>query len=216
MKPKPSSRTQAATASGPRSMRTPSASSTSAEPHWLVAERLPCLASFAPAAAAISAAVVDTLKVGEPPPVPAVSTRSSTPASTLTASSRIVRARPAISETVSPFVRSAIMNAADCASDARPSMISFSTAEAASAVRSAPPATWSIALVMTSLAIEEVRQQRLAIAGEHGLGVELDALGGQAGVAQPHDHVAGARGDLQLAGEIGIDHERVVAAGHKR
>src|SRR5215210_6821678 len=95
-------------------------------------------------------------------------------------------------------------------------MISFSTAEAASAVRSAPPATWSIALVMTSLAIEEVRQQRLAIAGEHRLGVELDALGGQAGVAQPHDHVAGARGDLQLAGEIGIDHERVVAAGHKR
>jgi len=106
MKPKPSSRMHVATASGPSSIRTPSASSTSAEPHWLVAERLPCLAILAPAPAAISAAVVDTLKVGAPPPVPAVSTRPS-PASTCTASVRIVHASPAISATVSPFVRSA-------------------------------------------------------------------------------------------------------------
>ena len=61
-------------------MRTPSASSTSAEPDSPVAERLPCLATAQPAPAAISAAVVETLNVGRPPPVPAVSIRSSRPA----------------------------------------------------------------------------------------------------------------------------------------
>ncbi len=58
-------------------MRAPSASSRSAEPDELVAERLPCLATAQPAPAAISAAVVETLKVLLPPPVPAVSSRSS-------------------------------------------------------------------------------------------------------------------------------------------
>ena len=57
-------------------MSTPSASSRSAEPHLLVLERLPCLATAQPAPAATSAAVVETLKVEGPPPVPAVSTRS--------------------------------------------------------------------------------------------------------------------------------------------
>src|SRR5881227_1555750 len=58
MKPKPVSSMHAATPSGSRSMRAPSASSTSAEPDELVAERLPCLATAQPAPAAISAAVV--------------------------------------------------------------------------------------------------------------------------------------------------------------
>ena len=40
-----------------------------------VLERLPCLATAQPAPAAIRAAVVETLKVEGPPPVPAVSTR---------------------------------------------------------------------------------------------------------------------------------------------
>src|SRR5919204_362553 len=94
MKPKPASSMQRATASGPRSIRAPSASSTSAEPDRLVAERLPCLASAQPAPAAISAAVVETLNVGRPPPVPAVSTRSSRSHGTGVASARIVgRAR---------------------------------------------------------------------------------------------------------------------------
>ena len=79
MKPKPTCSMQRATASGPRSIRTPSASSTSAEPDSPVAERLPCLATAQPAPAAISAAVVETLKVGRPPPVPPVSSRSSRP-----------------------------------------------------------------------------------------------------------------------------------------
>src|ERR671928_235763 len=58
MKPKPARSMHCATASGLRSMRTPSASSTSAEPDSPVAERLPCLATAQPAPAAISAAVV--------------------------------------------------------------------------------------------------------------------------------------------------------------
>ena len=55
-----------------------------------MAERLPCLATAQPAPAAISAAVVETLNVGRPPPVPAVSIRSSRPACTGVANARIV------------------------------------------------------------------------------------------------------------------------------
>src|SRR2546422_8469659 len=54
-------------------MRTPSASSTSAEPHLEVNDRLPCLATTAPAPAATNAAAVEILKVETtPPPVPQV------------------------------------------------------------------------------------------------------------------------------------------------
>src|SRR2546422_3843541 len=54
-------------------MRTPSASSTSAEPHLDVNDRLPCLATTAPAPAATNAAAVEILKVETtPPPVPQV------------------------------------------------------------------------------------------------------------------------------------------------
>src|SRR5947209_6636541 len=60
MKPKPARSMQLATPSGSRSMRAPSASSTSAEPDELVAERLPCLATAQPGPAAINAAVVET------------------------------------------------------------------------------------------------------------------------------------------------------------
>src|SRR6185436_2563441 len=66
MKPNPTDSMQSATSAGPRSIRAPSASSTSAEPLRLVAERLPCLATAQPAPAAISAAVVETLNVGRP------------------------------------------------------------------------------------------------------------------------------------------------------
>ena len=135
-----------ATASGARSIRTPSASSTSAEPDRPVAERLPCLATAQPAPAAISAAVVETLNVCRPPPVPAVSIRSSRPVSTGAASRRIVVARPTSSSTVSPFVRSAISTAAVSVSDALPAMISASTADMSSAGRSSREASRSIAL----------------------------------------------------------------------
>ncbi len=76
MNPKPTSSRQRPTCSGVRSIRTPSASRTSADPDSPVAVRLPCLAIAQPAPAAMSAAVVETLNDGRPPPVPAVSTRS--------------------------------------------------------------------------------------------------------------------------------------------
>ena len=193
MKPKPISSMQVATSAGESSMSTPSASSTSADPERLVAERLPCFATGQPAPAAISAAVVEMLKVVGPPPVPAVSTRPGLSISTWAASCRIVRARPTSSETVSPFARSETRKAAVCTSLARPSMISASAAEVWSAVRCVPAQISSIARVRMSLGIsrsslgaEEVSQQPLALRGEDRLGVELHSLGREArGAARP-------------------------------
>src|SRR3954454_14214174 len=215
MKPKPASSMHCATASGVRSMRTPSASSRSAEPERPVAERLPCLATAQPAPAAISAAVVETLKVGRPPPVPAVSIRSSRSQATGVASSRIVVARPTSSSTVSPFVRSAISTAAISASEPLPAMISASTPAACSEERSRRAASASIASVSTGLGKEGL-QQPLAVGREHRLGVELHALGGQRAVAHRHQHAAAPRGRLELAGQLGVDDERVVTADHER
>src|SRR5919197_194480 len=215
MNPKPASSMQRATASGPRSIRAPSASSTSAEPDRLVAERLPCLASAQPAPAAISAAVVETLNVGRPPPVPAVSTRSWRSHGTGVASARIVAARPASSSTVSPLVRSAMRNAAIWVSDASPAMISASTAEASSCARSWPDASASIAFVSVSLG-KEVLQQPLAVVGEHRLGMELDALRRQLAVADRHHDAATAGGDLEARGHVAVDHERVIAPDRQR
>ena len=72
---------------------------------------MPCLATLAPAPAAIKAAVVEILKVPErSPPVPAVSTTGS-PIETETATARMVSTNPAISSAVSPLIRSEIMKA---------------------------------------------------------------------------------------------------------
>src|SRR4051794_41162599 len=210
MKPKPTSAMHSAIAAGSRSIRAPSASRTSAEPQRPVAERLPCLAIVAPAAAASSAAVVETLKLGAPPPVPAVSTTSGCFSSTRRASSRMVAARPATSSTVSPFARSAIRNAAVCTSVTRPSMISRSTDAASSADRSCPDATRSIAGVTRSLG-KEVAEDLHAVGGEDRLGMELNTLGGQLAVAQAHHHAAARRAHLEHVRHVGIDHERVVA-----
>ena len=79
---------------GGRSTRTPSASSTSAEPRPSSTARLPCLATPAPAPAATSAAVVETLNVRSPsPPVPQVSTRSARRGATAIGVRRASRAR---------------------------------------------------------------------------------------------------------------------------
>src|SRR3954470_6212574 len=216
MKPKPASSMQRATAPGARSMRAPSASRTSALPDSPVAERLPCLARAQPAPAAIRAAVVETLNVGRPPPVPAVSTRSWRSHGTGVARARIVLARPASSSTVSPFVRRAMRKAAICASDAFPAMISASTADASSWARSWPDASASMARVRTSL-LKEVLQQQLAVVGQHGLGVELDALGRQLPVADGHHHAAAAGRDLEAVGHaLLVDHERVIAPHGQR
>mmetsp|Transcript_31617 Transcript_31617/g.81031 ORF Transcript_31617/g.81031 Transcript_31617/m.81031 type:complete len:243 (+) Transcript_31617:292-1020(+) len=66
-----------AISSGPSSTETPSASRTSAEPQRLETERLPCLATLAPAAAAMTEEPVEMLT--EPmssPPVPTMSSTS--------------------------------------------------------------------------------------------------------------------------------------------
>ena len=63
--------------SGDNSMAIPSASRTSAEPHFELTERLPCLATRTPAPATTNAAAVEILKVPmQSPPVPQVSTRT--------------------------------------------------------------------------------------------------------------------------------------------
>jgi hypothetical protein len=63
MNPKPSSSIESAICAGVRSSRKPSSSRTSALPESDETERLPCLATPAPAAAATSAAAVEMLKV---------------------------------------------------------------------------------------------------------------------------------------------------------
>ncbi len=119
-------------------------------------------------------------------------------------------------------------------------MISASTAAAWSAVRWSPAQTASIARVTTSFGItrpprsgalyvpadakrtgsssglQEVGQQMLALRGEHRLGVELDALGGQLAVAGAHHDVAEAGAQLELVGQVGVGDQRVVAAGDQR
>ncbi len=51
---------------------------------------------------------------------------------------------------------------------------------------------------------------------EDGLGMELDAVGGQLAVLHAHDHAAAGGGDAQALGDDGVDDERVVAADHER
>ncbi|BBX25172.1 hypothetical protein GCM10009632_21820 [Mycolicibacterium alvei] len=75
--PMPTSATLRATSSGPRSIRTPSASRVSAPPDSEDAARLPCLITGTPQAATTMAAIVDKLTVLAPsPPVPTMSTVS--------------------------------------------------------------------------------------------------------------------------------------------
>ena len=94
-------------------MFTPSCSNTSALPHWLDTDRLPCLATFTPHAATTRAAAEEILNVPDrSPPVPQVSNTSSTGADSFTACSRIVRAKPTISAGRSPFITRAASSAA--------------------------------------------------------------------------------------------------------
>ena len=129
-----SSRTPACLA-GSSPMFTPSTSRVSAVPACEDAAREPCLTTFAPAAAATSAAMVETLTVlARSPPVPTTSTASRSRV-TCTALSSIAELRPSISSAVSPFARRATSSAASCTSLARPERISLSAHCAASASR---------------------------------------------------------------------------------
>src|SRR5207249_2532208 len=122
------SRSTRAAAAASSVMGTPSASSTSAEPHFEVKERLPCFATDAPAPAATNAAAVEMLKVETvPPPVPQVSTRWGPSATTRTMASRNARAAPATSSGVSPFTRSPMSSAPICAGVASPRITAANT-----------------------------------------------------------------------------------------
>ncbi len=116
----PTSANSASVAAAGRSITTPSASSTSAEPQAEDAARFPCLTIGTPAEAATMVAIVDTLTVSRPsPPVP---TRSVTGPGMLigVACASIDAARPDISAAVSPLARSATPNPAIWAGEAAP------------------------------------------------------------------------------------------------
>ena len=106
-------------------MLAPSASSTSALPDFDDTERLPCLATRAPAPAATNIAAVEMLNVCDAsPPVPTTSSRlSRSGTSTLVANSRITCAAAVISPTVSFFTRSPTVSAAIITGVASPLMI---------------------------------------------------------------------------------------------
>src|SRR5262249_6346600 len=152
-----------ATLVGVRSRLTPSASTTSAEPQRLDTDRFPCLATFSPAPATTNAVAVETLKVPDAsPPVPAVSISisRSVPASavptsprvrTRTAFSRMTSASPMSSSTVSPFMRSAVRNAATWTEVAAPDMRASMAAAASRRVRSRRSTRVRIASTMTGL-----------------------------------------------------------------
>ena len=122
IKPIPISSTHLATCCGVKFTFTASASSTSALPQVDDTERPPCLATFAPAAAATKAEVVDTLNVWMPsPPVPQVSIKwLLSLIATFVERDRITVAAALISSTLSPFWRNAITKPAICAGVSSP------------------------------------------------------------------------------------------------
>ena len=176
MNPMPVVSMQRATCSGARSIFAPSASSTSALPHCDDIARFPCFATRAPAPAATNAAHVLTLN--DPlasPPVPHVSS-SGPSTSTRAACSRITAPMPAISSTVSPFIRSAVANAANCAGVAAPDISSCMQAAASVSLRSARSTSFAIALrMLVSLVMHRrqlishvnARSSRGSFAGSH-------------------------------------------------
>jgi len=124
--PIPTSATQRATSSGPRSIRTPSASSMSAPPLADDAARLPCLTTGTPAAATTIAAIVEMFTVLAPsPPVPTMSTVSVpiTSVGTRRAWRSMVSANSRTSAAVGLFIFIDTPKAAICAGVASPAMI---------------------------------------------------------------------------------------------
>src|SRR5215210_5828501 len=213
MNPMPTSSMHRPTSSGPSPISAPSASRTSAEPDWLVAARLPCLAITTPAPRATNAAAVETLMVPlASPPVPQVSTMCSG-ALTFSAKRRMARAKPTISPTDSPRTRRAVNKAAVTAGSTVPSMISSSARSASPAERGLPAATFPSVSRSKGLALQEVLQQLPAAPRQDALGVKLHALHGELFVPHAHDDaVFGPAGHGEALGHrIGLDDERVIA-----
>ena len=172
MKMIPSSARISPIRSGVRSMRTPSASRTSADPLRDVKDRFPCLARRTPSPAATSAAAVEMLKVvTPPPPVPAVSTsEDGSSAGTGTMASRRARTPPATSTGWTPLARSPTRKPAIWISEAAPVMKQRKTSCASSPVRSRPSATFSSRRVRsTSRSSGSVRATMSVSVGWEGL-----------------------------------------------
>ena len=136
------------------------------------------------------------------------------------ASERIVCARPAISSTVSPFVRSAIRKAAVCASEALPSMISASTRCGLLArTRSWPPASRSIASVRT---VFGTASRGSCAAAACRAGVSTDSgwnwtpSSGSSRWRRPMITSPRAGRHLELVRQARGRRQRVVAADHER
>ena len=228
MKPNPISSICRATSSGSSPISTPSASSRSAEPERLVFERLPCLATAQPAPAATRAAVVETLKVEGPPPVPAVSTRSSRV--------QLDRSRKrahgagqadqlghglalgpqgdqegagldlagATLHDLAEHGRSVVGGQVVARGDRvdRPGQDRHSAFPPPDAASRVEP--------------EEGGDHLLAAGGQYRLGVELDSFGRQFAVPDPHDDVTVGGADLELVGQRVAGDQRVVAADRQR
>ena len=164
-----------------RRCSTPSASSTSALPHALDAARLPCLATGTPQPATMNAAAVEMLIVcALSPPVPTMSSTIGSPCSTRTLRSRIARAAPTTSSTVSPFAASAASSAAARTGESVSSMIApISVAPSRRAERSSPPSTrrsnGGILASFIACASHDVLRQGRPFARQHRLGMELHA-----------------------------------------
>src|ERR1700716_1936404 len=209
MKPIRVSSTQHATPSGPRSIRTPRASSTSALPQALLAARLPCFATRPPAAATTSELTVEMLKLLErSPPVPTMSIASAGTV-TRTATSRSADAQPAISSTVSPRIWSAASSAPSCAGVASPAITDAMAERASLRVSVRPPAMATRA----SRASKEILQHSHPVGGHHRFRMELHGLERKRSMAEPHhDAVVAPRAHDQIQRERSlVDHERVIA-----
>ncbi len=136
-KPMPASLTQRATPSGPISMATPRASSTSAVPTDDEAARLPCLHTGTPEPAVMKAASVVTLMLASrSPPVPTRSTTTPPPGSSGqgTAAATMARASPVTSSAVSPLACSRTRKAPTCTGVASPARTTPSASSASAAV----------------------------------------------------------------------------------
>src|SRR6266545_5973985 len=214
MKPTPTSRTHCATPSGPRSIFTPSASSTSALPHWLDDARLPCFATRPPAPATTTAVIVEILMLFDrSPPVPTTSIAPSSTA-TRTALARSTLANPAISSGVSPRMCRAASSAPSCAAVASPAMTEPITDSASARVSVFPPAT----IPSASRASKEVLQHPHPVLRQDGFWVELHRFEREPRMPQPQDHAIVRAGRHQkLVGQrTFVDHERVIARRLRR
>ncbi len=137
----PAESRHAAARSGEEGRAAPRASATSALPHLLETDRLPCFAMGIPPPAATKAAAVEMLKdPAQSPPVPQLSTRSPGRTGTVLAFRRSTRAAPPISAGVSPRARRAARKAATWTGGTVPSM----TISMASSISAFPRRCFSI------------------------------------------------------------------------